>query len=459
MSKGDIWKQLRESTINIYENQDHLTQQRAWFLYIFCFASIGIFIILAGLLLSVAPDKAKIAAPLIVVILAICIAGIVLIRKRKYNIAAYAMLVTITASSGLGFFLKYKGPVIYEGFVSYANFMYIVIIFTTLFCNRKAVMAIMAWYIALYFTYFFAIKDHLATAEAHSLAVSGFVDGLISIVLSCVLSLLIITAMRRVNTKLVESVADVREDSQKLKEISGIIAASSQTTSAGAVGQAASMEEISAMLKEISEQTLNNNETVIDAQNLIADTYRIVTSTNESLKSLRSAMGEVNDASVQTVRIAKTIDSIAFQTNLLALNAAVEAARAGEAGAGFAVVADEVRNLARKSAEASKNTQEIIGGSIQNIKKSTELTVSSDEAFSTFVRATEKLIEHFKVITKSSQEQAKGIAEIEKAIDNMNTVIQRNAASSEETAAVSAELAGMSDNIENFVHKLDRLVK
>lgn len=219
------------------------------------------------------------------------------------------------------------------------------------------------------------------------------------------------------------------------------------------------MEETSAMLKEISGKTRNNADTVSEAQKLMLDTNKIVTTTNTSLKGLRSAMDEVNEASVKTARIVQTIDSIAFQTNLLALNAAVEAARAGEAGVGFAVVADEVRNLARKSAEASRNTQDIISSSIENIKKSSELAIRSYEAFATFVKVAEQLAQKLTVIGESSNDQTHGIAEIEQAVDNMNIVIQANAASAEETAAVSTELTAMSGDIADFVHKLDRLAK
>jgi methyl-accepting chemotaxis protein len=459
MKNDNTWTRLRESIINRYEDSDHLTQQRAWFFYIFCFIAFAMFIALSGLLLAIAPDKAMMAAPLILVILVIAVIGIILIRKGKYNGAVYSMLVTIVLCTIMGFISKYKGPVIYEGFVSYSNFMYIIIIFTTLFCNRKAILAVMACYITVYFIYYFAVINRLTTAVARSIASSAFADGLIGIILCCVLSLLITTALRRANIKLVESVAGVHENSIKLTEISGIIDASSQNMAQGASTQAAAMEETTAMLKEIYDKTKKNTEVVKDAQTLMADTSRIVTTTNETLKGLRKSMDEVNEASVKTARIVRTIDDIAFQTNLLSLNAAVEAARAGESGAGFAVVADEVRNLALKSAEASKNTQEIISSSIQNIKKSTELAISSDDAFSTFVKVTEKLLNQLNILTESSQEQTRGIAEIEKAIEDINAVIQSNAATAEEHAAVSAELSGMSENIREFVMKLDRMVK
>jgi methyl-accepting chemotaxis protein len=337
--------------------------------------------------------------------------------------------------------------------------MYITIIFATLFCTRKAVLIVMVGFITILITYFLAIKDLLTTVETRSLVASGFADGLIGIVLSSVLSLLIITAMRRANSKLVDSVAEVREASIKLKDISGIIESASNNLANGAIDQSSAMEETHAMLKDISEKTRSNTEIVRDASKLMQDTTKIVKTTNTSLKGLRSAMDEVSEASTKTVRIVQTIDSIAFQTNLLALNAAVEAARAGESGAGFAVVADEVRNLARKSAEASKNTQDIIGSSIQNIKKSAELAVSSDEAFATFTMIAAQLAKNLTVIGEASENQIKGISEIEKAVNNMNIIIQANAASAEETTAVCSELSAMSDDIESFVHKLDQLVK
>jgi len=459
MGQDNAWGRMRESIIDRFEDHDHLTQQRAWFLYMFCFVALAMFIVLTVMLLNFYPQKAIMGAPLIIMVLTVAVAAIVFIRKGQYNASAYSMLAIMVTCVTLGFISKYKGPVIYEGFVSFANFMYITIIFATLFCTRKAVLTVMVWFIAMYLTYFLAIKDILTTEESRSLATSGFADGLIGIVLCSVLSLLIITAMRRANSQLVDSVTEVREASLKLTEISRIIGTSSLNMANGASEQAASMEETSAMLNEISENSRNNTNIVTDSRKLMHDTTRIVTTTNSSLKGLRSAMDEVNEASVKTARIVQTIDSIAFQTNLLALNAAVEAARAGEAGAGFAVVADEVRSLARKSAEASKNTQDIISNNIQNIKKSTELAISADDAFTMFIKVAEQLANHLKVIGDSSEDQSRGIAEIERAVENINTVIQSNASVAAETMTVTSELSAMSDDIETFVHKLDQLVK
>lgn len=458
MKNSNAWTRMREAFIDRFADQDHHTQQRAWFLYIMVICVFFLFLILAAALAISDVEKFKMAAGPISLVIITDVISFFLLRSGRFQGAANILLAVNALCASAGMYIKFKGAIPYEGFSTYLNFMFASMAIATLFNERKTIVFTGAWFVGVLTLYYLALKETI-TADMLSFVKVSYLDSAICMIFVTIMGILVNTAMRRANTKLVESVSDVRESSIKLTELSGVIDSSSTNLANGASTQAAAMEETASMLKEISEKTRHNTDTVLDAQKLMAETTQIVSNTNESLKGLRQSMDEVNEASIKTARIVQTIDGIAFQTNLLALNAAVEAARAGETGAGFAVVADEVRNLARKSAEASKNTQEIIGSNIQNIKKSAQLAVNSDEAFSTLMKVTEKLVDHLKIITESSQDQSQGIAEIEKAIDNMNTIIQSNAANAEESAAVSSELATMSDNIEAFVNKLDKMVK
>ena len=457
MAVYNVFGRLRESIIRHFEDQDHLTQQRVWFMFVYLAAS---FVLYLGLtifnLLSASSEQAN--SVLLGVASLVCLVGIFVLRMGKYRFIANAMQIYLLLAVGAGLYASIKTHSPIEGYTASSYFFFIGIAYAVLFCERKMIVLTMIWITLTESVYFIVIKPGLGP-DMLNIVTRSFINMMICMVATTILSYLTITAMRRANSQLVDSVGEVREASLKLAEISGVIDTSNQNMAEGASEQAASMEETSAMLKKISEKTEKNANTVSGARKLMQDTTKIITTTETSLKGLRLAMDDVNDASIQTGRIVKTIDAIAFQTNLLALNAAVEAARAGEAGAGFAIVADEVRSLAHKSAEAAKNTQEIISSSIRNIEKSTEFAVSSNEAFAAFIKTAEQLVRYLKDIDESSVDQARGVAEIERTVSNVNAVIQTNAANAEESAAVAAELTAMSDSITTFVQKLDRLVK
>jgi methyl-accepting chemotaxis protein len=151
-------------------------------------------------------------------------------------------------------------------------------------------------------------------------------------------------------------------------------------------------------------------------------------------------MTEIETSSTQVSQIIGVIDEIAFQTNLLALNAGVEAARAGEAGRGFAVVAQEVRALAQRSADAAKEIKALINTSTQQVETGVDLVGQTGEALSRIVGQVASIDALMKEISASTTEQATGLNEVNGAVNQMDQVVQQNAAMVEEATAASHSL-------------------
>jgi methyl-accepting chemotaxis protein len=264
--------------------------------------------------------------------------------------------------------------------------------------------------------------------------------------------------VRGLNRVLRQTVGELTQGAGQVASASAQVASSSQALAQGSSEQAASLEETSASSEEVTSMTRKNAKNSSTAATLMADVDQRVTEGNRTLEEMMQSMQQITGSSDKISKIIKVIDEIAFQTNILALNAAVEAARAGEAGMGFAVVADEVRSLAQRSAQAAKDTAALIEESISTSNEGSARLQRVAEVIRAITESTIKVKTLVDEVNLGSQEQARGIEQISKAIAQMDQVTQSTAASAEEGASASQELSAQAEAMDHAVRKLSALV-
>ena len=227
----------------------------------------------------------------------------------------------------------------------------------------------------------------------------------------------------------------------------------SEQLSAGAQQQASSLEETAASLEEITGTVKQNADNARQANQLAMGSRDVAERGGQVVETAVAAMGEINKSSKKIAEIITTIDEIAFQTNLLALNAAVEAARAGEQGRGFAVVAAEVRNLAQRSATAAKEIKALIEDSVGKVESGSKLVTKSGQTLQEIVTSVKRVTDIIGQIAAGSQEQSGGIDQVNRAVTQMDQVVQASAAQTEELSSTAQSLTAQAEQLQALVGK------
>ncbi len=243
----------------------------------------------------------------------------------------------------------------------------------------------------------------------------------------------------------------IRASSDQVDAGATQVATGAQSLAQGSTEQASEVDNLLHMIEQITEQIDSNADSAAITTDEADKMSRQIVTCNGQMEEMAQAMSQISACSGEIQHIIKTIDDIAFQTNILALNAAVEAARAGSAGKGFAVVADEVRNLAAKSADAVKETTELIEKTLRMVDTGSRLTGVTKESLASVVGGADMVTGQIKVISQASKEQKTGINHIKDSIYQISTVIQSNSATSEESAAASEELAGQAQVLKSLI--------
>jgi methyl-accepting chemotaxis protein/methyl-accepting chemotaxis protein-1 (serine sensor receptor) len=264
--------------------------------------------------------------------------------------------------------------------------------------------------------------------------------------------------VHQVSGTLRQSTRQLLEMSQQVASAAGQIAQSNEALAQGASQQAASLEETSAATKELSAMTQQSASGTHDVAQLIHDEAGLVDEANRKLETMLVSMQEIVASGGKISKIVKTIDGLAFQTNLLALNASVEAARAGESGLGFAVVAQEVRALAQRSADAARDTAELVSASVDAGAAGRSQLDAVATVITGITDRTTKVMQLIDKVNHTGQEQAQGLAQIAKAMEQMDSATTMTAANTEQRSAASEELSSQSKAMHNVIADLKAMV-
>ena len=215
----------------------------------------------------------------------------------------------------------------------------------------------------------------------------------------------------------------------------------SKSLADGATEQAGVIEELNATIDtvvDLAEDTAKETQSASARVKASADKAN---EEKEKMNDLLMEMEHITEISKEIGNIITDIEDIASQTNLLSLNASIEAARAGEAGKGFAVVADQIGKLAADSAKSAVNTRDLIDKTLVEIENGNTITRTAADAFNQIIADMESFAEIAQNTMEKANSQAESLEQIGQGIEQLSSVVQGNAASSEENTAISINLA------------------
>jgi methyl-accepting chemotaxis protein len=262
---------------------------------------------------------------------------------------------------------------------------------------------------------------------------------------------LFLRLLDEINRSLGEIVAQVRSSSHAVALSAKEIAVGNKNLSGRTERQAATLEETASGMEQLATTVSHNADNCKLASEQAQGADTVARDGAQKVHGVVQSMGRIDQSSKRMAEIIGVIEGITLQTNILALNAAIEAAQAGEQGRGFAVVASEVRALARRSGAAAKEIKSLIEESMAQVSDGSRQAEAAGKVIDEIVASVQRGNTLVGEIAAASTEQSSGLGEINKAIAQLESVTQQNAALVEEAAAKSLSLQEEADRLTQIV--------
>ena len=258
-------------------------------------------------------------------------------------------------------------------------------------------------------------------------------------------------ALGQLSVNLRSVVRDTRDQSGAMLSASAEIAQGNHDLSQRTEQQAGNLQQTASAMEQITGTVQHTAESAQQASTLATQARSIAERGNQAVTEVGQTMQAIQSASKRIGEITQVIDGIAFQTNLLALNAAVEAARAGEHGSGFAVVAAEVRALAQRSAQSAKEIRQLTDDSARTVQAGSDTTEVARSTMAEVLTAVRQAGDLVEAISHAAREQVNGIAQVNQAVAEIDSITQQNAALVEQIAASAQSLQGLAHDTHDSV--------
>ncbi len=250
------------------------------------------------------------------------------------------------------------------------------------------------------------------------------------------------------NKHMIENVKNACRD---LNAVSGETLDNAENIFNGTGEQEKAVEDLKLTMNQLTEELNNSVNATAAVTAATGTTSDKILQTQSRMQLLKDSMQKISDMSMEIEKIIGEIDSIAQQTNMLSLNASIEAARAGDMGKGFAVVATQVGALAARSAQAAKETNELIMNSINAVEDGRAITDQTVEAFGIVVENIEQTDHEIAGITDMVRQNVDIVSHAVSQIDRIANVVEDNVRISQTTRQASANMADITGKLLGIV--------
>lgn len=259
----------------------------------------------------------------------------------------------------------------------------------------------------------------------------------------------------KISQEIRHTLRNLREMSEQIKSGSLQLAEAATNLADSSTVQATTISDLTTLSESLYSDMDKNSGDAIECVEIASQAGRTLSVGNEKMQELKEAINEIKKCSEEISAIIGAIEDIATQTNLLSLNAAIEAARAGEAGKGFAVVAEQVKNLAEESAKSAKDTTRLIETTVAAVEKGNLIADETAENMNEVMEGAQLATEKMKQISDLLNQNVQYMKKIDSDLEHISGAVDDNAATSEETAAISQE---QNEQVEHMVTLMDRFV-